>query len=86
MVVLGNGLVVSRLLVVLFIFALSLFPIRTEAADNGNRGILIVDSCSPVGRRKGRLVTSFVSRVRMSSRTGVFIRCVSYRTSPIFRA
>ena len=76
--------IISELLIILFVFTLSLFPAEARTASVDGQKVLVISSYSPIKEEGNRLIASFIDQMQVDSEAKIFVEYMDCEASPVF--
>ena len=64
---LNGKLIIDELLIILFVFTLSLFPMEARTTSVNGQKVLVISSYSPIKEEGNHLIASFIDAGRFGS-------------------
>ena len=65
--------IIGELLVILFVFTLSLFPAEARTTSVDGQKVLVISSYSPIKEEGNHLIASFIDQMRVDSEAKIFV-------------
>ncbi len=78
--------IIGELLVILFVFTLSLFPAEARTTSVDGQKVLVISSYSPIKEEGNHLIASFIDQMRVDSEAKIFVEYMDCEVSPVFDA
>ena len=81
---LNGKLIIDELLIILFVFTLSLFPVEARTTSGNGQKVLIISSYSPIKEEGNHLIASFIDQMQVDSEAKIFVEYMDCEASPVF--
>ena len=81
---LNGKLIIDELLIILFVFTLSLFPMEARTTSVNGQKVLVISSYSPIKEEGNHLIASFIDQMRVDSEAKIFVEYMDCEASPVF--
>ena len=70
---LNGKLIIDELLIILFVFTLSLFPVEARTTSGNGQKVLVISSYSPIKEEGNHLIASFIDQMQVDSEAKIFV-------------
>ena len=80
---LNGKLIIDELLIILFVFTLSLFPVEARTTSGNGQKVLVISSYSPIKEEGNHLIASFIDQMQVDSEAKIFVETGSKYTAMI---
>lgn len=81
---LNGKLIIDELLIILFVFTLSLFPMEARTTSVNGQKVLVISSYSPIKEEGNHLIASFIDQMQVDSEAKIFVEYMDCEASPVF--
>ena len=81
---LNGKLIIDELLIILFVFTLSLFPVEARTTSGNGQKVLVISSYSPIKEEGNHLIASFIDQMQVDSEAKIFVEYMDCEASPVF--
>ena len=77
-------LICDVLLIILFVFTLSLFPVEARTTSGNGQKDLVISSYSPIKEEGNHLIASFIDQMQVDSEAKIVVEYMDCEASPVF--
>ena len=81
---LNGKLIIDELLIILFVFTLSLFPVEARTTSGNGQKVLVISSYSPIKEEGNHVIASFIDQMQVDSEAKIFVEYMDCEASPVF--
>ena len=79
---LNGKLIIDELLIILFVFTLSLFPVEARTTSGNGQKVLVISSYSPIKEEGNHLIASFIDQMQVDSEAKYLLSIWTARLLP----
>lgn len=81
---LNSKSIIGELLIIVFVFTLSLSSAKARTANVEGQKVLVISSYSPIKEVGNHLIASFIDHMRVDSEAKIFVEYMDCEASPVF--